>query len=265
MNDEVILARLDGGVAVLTLNRPDRLNALSLDMLHRSLAEVLGKVADDDLIGALVVTGAGRGFCAGADLQSGAFEIGDGLAAHMQHSHQAPLALYELPMPTIAAVNGAAAGAGLGLALACDVRVAAPGAKFVAPFSQMAMTPDFGLTWTLPRIVGVGNALSLMLDGTAIGSDEALRIGLVSAIHDDVVSEAIDMARRWAETSLAARLIKAAVRDAASGTLHDALFEFEPRAQATAMGSEQFQLRFASYRDRILGQSREHRGREGTR
>ena len=241
------------GVGAIRLNRPQRLNALTLDMLYDGLPTAVESLDDDPSVSVIVVTGAGRGFCAGADLGSGAFELGDALKDHVVRSHRGPWRLYASPKPTIAAVNGPAAGAGLGLALACDIRIGAPTSKYVTSFISMAMVPDFGLTWSLQEAIGPGRATRLLLEGGRLDAEEALAVGLISSVSDDTLRSAVELAQRIAETPVAARLAKAALRDARSRGMHATLFDIEPAAQSTAMTSAEFEERFAAYRASITG------------
>ena len=180
---------VEDGVAVLTLDRPERLNAITSEMAEELRAHLEAVVADER-VGALVLTGAGRGFCAGGDVQGlsepradeGASDGGAAGDAKMrQHLHIVEL-LHEMPKVTVAAVNGPAAGAGMAWACACDIRVAAESAVFLTAFLGVAQTGDYGLTWTLPRLVGMGRARELFLLNRRVGADEALRIGLVSEV-----------------------------------------------------------------------------------
>jgi enoyl-CoA hydratase/carnithine racemase len=241
------------GVGVITLNRPQRLNALTLDMLYEGLPSAVESLENDPEVSVIIVTGAGRGFCAGADLGSGAFELGDALKEHVVRSHRGPWRLHASPKPTIAAVNGPAAGAGLGLALACDIRIGAPTSKYVTSFISMAMVPDFGLTWSLQQAIGSQRAARLLLEGGRLDAGEALALGLISSISDDALESAVELGGRIAQTPAAACLTKAALRDASARGLHATLFEIEPAAQFTAMTSAEFEERFAAYRATIMG------------
>ncbi len=193
---------IEEGVAVLTMNRPDRLNALSPAMLD-GFREALPRLGRDPSVGAIVVTGAGRGFCAGGDVKTmGArathtFEERlDGLHA----MHQIPLMVRNLPKVVIAAVNGPAFGAGLGVAMCCDLRVAARSARFGTAFGGIAYSGDFGGSWLLTRLVGTAKARELYLLGDAVGADEAERVGLVSRVvgDDELMGEVMALARRIA-------------------------------------------------------------------
>ena len=172
------------GVGTLTLNRPDRLNAMTNRMV-REAYEALAAAAEDRTVSTVVLTGAGRGFCPGADLKHFAGEgAADDDRIDAVHFRVAAL-LHEMPQVTVAAINGACAGAGLGWALACDLRLAARSATFNTAFLAVAVAGDMGGPWTLPRIVGAAKARELYLLPDKFGADEALRIGLVNRSYDD--------------------------------------------------------------------------------
>jgi 2-(1,2-epoxy-1,2-dihydrophenyl)acetyl-CoA isomerase len=193
----------DGAVATVTFNRPERLNAMtgeSFDLL-RSELEVL---AEDDAVRAVVLTGAGRGFCAGGDLSTlaGTSNPADeeDIRERMARLTRITPLLHDMPKPTIAAINGACAGAGLSLACACDIRYAAEGAVFKTAFLSAGVPGDYGGTWTLPRVVGPGLARQLYLADERIDADTALRIGLVGAVFpaEQLLPRAVALAERLA-------------------------------------------------------------------
>ncbi len=175
-------------VAWITLSRPEKLNALVGDMRERFLEHVKSAAADDS-VRSIVVTGEGRAFCAGGDidnmvrLQSSGDDAG--LRKLLRTGNEIMLALQAFPGLTVAAVNGIAAGAGLSLALSCDLRFATPGAKFAAPWIKLGLVPDWGASFWLPRLIGAGRALEMVLTGSPVAADEALRIGLVTRIVED--------------------------------------------------------------------------------
>ena len=191
------------GVALITLDRPERLNAMSHELVA-DLHDALDGVATDRGTRVVVLTGAGRGFCAGLDLQgAGAAPGTDGLgrvpAGMVGQQHIASLVpkMRALRQPVIAAVNGPAAGGGLALALACDVRLAAPAARFGVAFVRIGLSGcDIGVSWLLPRLIGASRAFELMLTGRVIDAAEADRLGLVSRVVEDqpVVDAALDVA-----------------------------------------------------------------------
>jgi len=183
-----ILYDIDGGVATLTLNRPERLNSFNAAM-HHDLRDALSHAAQDDSIRAVVLTGAGRGFCAGQDLNDRVVAPGgappDLGQSIEQHYKPLVLTLRALPKPVIAAVNGVAAGAGANIALACDVVVAARSASFVQAFCRLGLIPDAGGTWFLPRFLGAPRALGLALFGDKLPAEQAQAWGLIWQCVDD--------------------------------------------------------------------------------
>jgi 2-(1,2-epoxy-1,2-dihydrophenyl)acetyl-CoA isomerase len=183
-----ILVAAHGPVRVLTLNRPASLNSFNAEM-NRRLRVALGDAAADAAVRAVVITGAGRGFCAGQDLNDpelgmvgGAPDVGG-----VVETLYKPLALQvrAMPMPVIAAVNGVAAGAGANFALGCDLVIAARSASFIQAFSKIGLVPDCGGTWLLPRLVGRARALGLAMTGDKLPAEEAQRIGLIWQCVDD--------------------------------------------------------------------------------
>ena len=175
------------GIATLTLNRPDRLNALG-DTLRDDLQDAVMRASEDAEVRVIVVTGAGKGFCAGGDVKA-MHEGRERGAQRALAERVAPgrdrtvLALRDAPKPVLAAVNGAAAGAGMNLALACDIRIASTAAKFSQAFVKRGLHPDWGGTYFLPRLVGMAKAAELIWTGEIIDAQEALRLGIVSAVH----------------------------------------------------------------------------------
>jgi len=216
-----LLARVEDGVAVLTLNRPARRNAMSGAMTS-ALAEVLARVEVADDVGCVVLTGAGSAFCAGGDVkdmsqasgaqaggaQAGGAQAGAGRrrsvdeAIHLQRLNQRATSgrLHEMPKPTIASLPGAAAGAGLSLALACDLRYAAHGAVMTTAFARVGFAGDYGGTWFLTHLVGTGKARELYYFSERIDAEEAQRLGILNAVFpaDRLEEEVMARARRLA-------------------------------------------------------------------
>ncbi len=232
MTQPSILFDVQDGYAAITLNRPDRLNSFNLDM-HQRLREALGEVKHRADIRALLLTGAGRGFCAGQDLSDRVvkadaepIDLGYTISTHYN-----PLirTLRELPKPIVCAVNGVAAGAGANIALACDIVIAARAASFIQAFCKIGLVPDSGGTYFLPRLVGTARALGLALLGDKLPAEEAVRWGLIWKCVDD--AQLMDEARALAAQLAAGPTkglgdIKRALYASAGNTL-DAQLELE--------------------------------------
>jgi 2-(1,2-epoxy-1,2-dihydrophenyl)acetyl-CoA isomerase len=196
---ETIDFSLDGGIARLTLNRPDRLNSFTVQM-HEEVADALSRLEGARV---LVITGAGRGFCAGQDLNDRAVAPGEAVdLGHSVERYYNPLIrrITSLPFPVVARVNGVAAGAGANIALACDIVVAAKSAKFIQSFASIGLIPDSGGTWVLPRLVGQARALGLALTAEPLPADKAAEWGLIwKAVDDDALDAEVDaLAGRFA-------------------------------------------------------------------
>ena len=208
MSDTVLLDR-DGAVAIITLNRPEALNSMTGELLD-TLASVGQEVAADASVRAVVITGAGRAFCAGGDVKGMASAPAAGGAPRpaglvdrvdvLRQQEEISRLLYEMPKPTIAAVNGHAVGAGLSVALAADLRVASDVAKFGTAFANVGFSGDFGGTWLLQRLVGPSKAKELYFLGNILTAEEALAAGLVSRVvpADALMTEAMALAQRLA-------------------------------------------------------------------
>ncbi|HKW81943.1 MAG TPA: 2-(1,2-epoxy-1,2-dihydrophenyl)acetyl-CoA isomerase PaaG [Casimicrobiaceae bacterium] len=188
MSYQHILFSADGGIARLTLNRPERLNSFN-DAMHAEVREAIGRVRADPALRVMLLTGAGRGFCAGQDLGDRAVAPGAeavDLGASIERNYKPlVLALRALPLPVVCAVNGVAAGAGANLALACDVVVAAKSASFVQAFSRIGLLPDSGGTYFLPRLAGTARAMGLALFGDKLPAEQAAAWGLIWKCVDD--------------------------------------------------------------------------------
>jgi 2-(1,2-epoxy-1,2-dihydrophenyl)acetyl-CoA isomerase len=218
-----LLVKVSDGVAVLTLNRPDKLNALSQDMVLAGIA-ALERFASDPSVGCIVVTGAERGFCAGGDVS--AMHAAEGPALSFEQkldrqraSHRFSGLLYSIPKVTIAALNGAAAGAGLGIALACDLRIASDKAKLTTAFSKVGLGGDFGITWPLTRLLGEAKAKELLLLSDVLTADQALQIGLVNRVvpHEQFAAMIKELSNRIAKgPQVSYRYMKENVRLASS-------------------------------------------------
>jgi enoyl-CoA hydratase/carnithine racemase len=212
----LLVERVEDGVVLLTLNLPERRNAMT-EALTAAWTETMAQLRDDSSVRAVVVTGAGTVFCAGGDLS---WITGDApenvtpdrLRAKMYPFYRAWLAVRDLPVPVIGAINGAAVGAGLCLALACDLRYAGPKARFSAPFTTLGMHPGMAATWLIPEAVGMPRAREILYAGRIVHAEEAVTWGLASAVADDVVAHALEVAHGIAATApVAVRLTKAAL------------------------------------------------------
>jgi 2-(1,2-epoxy-1,2-dihydrophenyl)acetyl-CoA isomerase len=227
---ETILSSFEAGVYTITLHRPDKLNAFADDMRDR-LAEALDDAATRPGVRVAVVTGAGRGFCAGGDIDHmrglrTAEDGAEGLRAVLESGRRVITRLAALPVPTIAAMNGVAAGAGVSLALACDLRIASEQATFGETFVRIGLQPDWGGTHHLPRLVGISKALELSWLGDVIDAREALRIGLVNrVVPQESLGDAVnELARRLAAAPQnAVRAIKRTMRAGATASLDECL------------------------------------------
>ncbi len=238
---ETILFTAADGVATLTLNRPDKLNALN-DQLHLDIADALGKVETDPAIRALVITGAGRGFCSGADLSERLGRQGGTNDALDRYYHPRLHRLRGLKKPVIAAVNGPAAGAGMSLALACDIVIAAQSATFIQAFTRIALIPDAGSTFFLPRLIGIARAKGLTLLAEPLGAAQAEAWGLIwKAVPDDMLmAEATTLARKLAQgPTFALGLTKTAI-DASLENDLDSQLALERDFQQAASGGQDF-------------------------
>ena len=226
---------------MITLNRPRVLNAVTAELLD-SMREALDTAARDPDIRAVILTGAGRAFCSGQDLKSGA-ESGNPDVETMLREHYRPViaAMRDLPKPVVGAINGVAAGAGFSLALATDIRIASTSATFVQAFVRIGLVPDAGSSYFLPRIVGPARALELAMLGDTIDSATAERIGLVSRVVDDseLEDEALAIAVRLAAGPRSIGLIKQEFAQSLDNDL-EAQLAVEERLQAEATRTADF-------------------------
>jgi enoyl-CoA hydratase/carnithine racemase len=196
----VVEIQIDDGVAMLTLNRPERLNAWTAEMEHEYFA-LLEQCGRDEQVRVIVVTGAGRGFCAGADMDQ-LQALGNGtVTASAQAIERRPQSFpLSIPKPTIAAINGACAGIGLVQALMCDLRFAAEGAKLTTAFARRGLVAEHGISWILPRLIGPARALDLLLSGRVLLAEEAGQLGLVNRVFapDELLEATLEYAREIA-------------------------------------------------------------------
>ena len=244
MTYECLLHEVKDGIATLTLNRPERLNALG-GTLRDDLHDAITRSAADADVRVIVITGAGKGFCSGGDVKA-MNEAKEGKRERPFTEKIAPgrdrtlLAMRDAPQPIIAAVNGAAAGAGMNLALACDIRIASSAAKFSQAFVKRGLHPDWGGTYFLPRLVGMAKACELIFTGEIIDAPEALRLGIVNAVYapEELMPATYELARKIAAgPPVAIRLAKRALYHSEETDLRGAL-EFETFAQNVCSETE---------------------------
>jgi enoyl-CoA hydratase len=252
--DPVLLERRDG-VAVISLNDPDHRNALTLPSSAR-LSELVAECEQDAGINALVITGAPPAFCAGADLTA----LGEAREEGLRAIYAGFLAVAHSRLPTIAAVGGAAVGAGLNLALACDIRLVGPRASFDARFLRLGLHPGGGMTWMLQRIVGPQTATAMTVFGEAIDATRAARVGLalrvVSGDHEQLVAAAVQLAAPAAAAPRELVLAtKRTLRTTASIDVHTDAVETELTAQLESMAGPAFAELLAALRARISKQA----------
>ena len=241
---ESLIHEVKDGIATLTLNRPERLNALG-GTLREDLHDAITRGSADPEVRVMIITGAGKGFCAGGDVKAmnenrergTARPIGDKVAPGRDRTL---LAMRDAPQPIIAAINGAAAGAGMNLALGCDIRIASTAAKFSQAFVRRGLHPDWGGTYFLPRVVGMAKAAELIFTGDVIDAAEALRLDLVSRVvaPEELMPVVHELARKIAAgPPIAIRLAKRALYHNADCDLRQAL-EFETFAQNICQDTE---------------------------
>jgi 2-(1,2-epoxy-1,2-dihydrophenyl)acetyl-CoA isomerase len=237
MSYQTILCELSDSVLKVTLNRPDKLNALT-DVMLQELHAAFAKAAGDKATRCVLLTGAGKGFCPGQDLANVQEMSRGAKPAYGEHirSNYNPLilAMARLTKPIVAAINGVAAGAGMSLAMACDVRIASEKASFLQAFVNIGLVPDSGSTWFLPRLVGRQRALELMLSGRKLSAAEALEWGLVNQVvsPEQLMEEATKIAARYAAApTYAIGQIKRNVEFAESHSLEETL-ALEAKSQA---------------------------------
>ena len=248
------LERPSEGVVLLTLDNPDMRNAMS-DEMTSSWVAAIDDLALDTSVRVVVVTGAGSAFCSGGNtgwIASEPDATVDELRARMKPFYRAWLSIRRLEVPTIAAVNGHAIGAGLCLALACDIRYAAAGAKLGVPFNKLGMHAGMAGTWLLPNVVGPAHARDLLLTGRVVEADEALRLGLVSRVIepegflDDVLATAAGIA---STAPIASRLTKVAMRDGGHADFETCI-DWEALAQPVTLATEDLQEGVRASRER---------------
>jgi len=233
MSDDLVQCADHGAVRVLTLNRPQALNSFTRAM-HEELLPALDAAAVDERVRCVVITGAGRAFSAGQDLNDAMSDVDVGDLVEQLYK---PLALRirSMPVPVLAAVNGVAAGAGANFALGCDIVIAARSASFIQAFAKIALVPDCGGTWLLPRLVGRANAMALAMTGDKLPAEQAQRIGLIWRVVDDaaLMDEALALATRLAAMPTAALAATRRVIDDALALDYAAALSHEAAVQRT--------------------------------
>ncbi|MBV1698632.1 MAG: enoyl-CoA hydratase [Hyphomicrobiales bacterium] len=234
--EQQLIEDISDSVATLTFNRPERLNALSTPIMD-GLLEALPRLAGDPAVGAIVLTGAGRAFCAGGDVKSMAEATAERsveqAVTDLRRRMDVSRLLHEIPKPTIAMVNGPAAGAGMALALACDLRIAAQSARFVTAFANVGFSGDFGGSYFLSKLIGTGKARELYYTADALDAAQALALGIVNKVvaDADLAGATTALARKLARgPRIALALMKQNFNAAESGTLNE-LLDLEARRQ----------------------------------
>ncbi len=256
MHHEYILTEIEDSVAVITLNRPEHRNALIPEM-RLELLEAVDAVDNNPEVRAVIITGAGDTFCAGGDVNAMHQQTQSGGRRDVQDvispvRNQIVLRLRQTIKPFIAAINGACAGGGLGLALACDIRLASDNAKFSLAFGRLGLHPEWGVSYFLPRLVGLQRANELIWSSARFSAAEARDMGLILRIAEQgaVYAEAMQMARRFTSGApVAIQLAKKAMRNALDISLEDAL-DFESYAQGVVLSGEDFQEGLRAFRDK---------------
>ena len=249
----LVTLEVDNGVAVLTLNHPEERNTLTAPMVAEIVA-AMDRVEADEAVGAVVVTGAGPAFCAGANLGNLAEATGESLTM----IYEGFLRIARSPLPTIAAVNGAAVGAGMNLALSCDVRIAARRARFDTRFAQLGIHSGGGHTWLMRRAVGEQSAKAMILFGEVLDGEAASRVGLVWKCVDDdrLMAEAMELAQRAAGVPRALAIeLKRSIAAMASVNTHDEAVAYELVPQVWSTKQPWFAERLAAIQARISKKS----------
>jgi len=253
MTYENILLEVSDRIATLTLNRPDAMNATT-DEMYQELNDAIVKIGKDDDIGCVILTGAGRGFCAGADLKA---RKDDMTPLERRDRHRWILKdvlepLWRLEKPVIAAVNGAAAGAGFNIALACDFIVASDKASFIQAFARVGLVPDLGGLYFLGRAIGTNRAKELCMTARKVLPDEAKELGIVNHVfpHDDLLAEARKIAETIVKGSPTAHALTKNLLDKASNSTLDQMLEYESYAQTIAYLTPEYEEGVQAFREK---------------
>lgn len=253
MNYENIIYEVSERVATITLNRPDAMNSTT-DELYHEFRDALDRIAANDDVSSVILTGAGRGFCAGADLKAKRDHMGP---IQLRARHRWILKdilepLYRLEKPVIAAVNGAAAGAGMNIAMACDFIVASENASFMQAFAKVGLVPDLGGLYFLTRAVGVAMAKELCLTARKVGAGEAKEIGIVNRVvpHDDLLPAARELALLIAKGSPTANAMTKNLLNKSSNATLEQMLEFESYAQTVAYLTPEYKEGVLAFREK---------------
>ena len=246
---EAIAWEVSDGVGTLSFNRPEHFNGMTNAMI-REFYELLTAVAVDPSVAVIILTGRGKAFCPGADLKH--YSSGQKDEPLRAENFLVPVLLHEMPQVTIAAINGACAGAGFGYAMACDLRYAAASARFSVPFSSLGLHPGMATTWLLPEVVGVAAARDLLLTGRMVDAEDMLRLGLLSSVSgdDEFVAGVLHAAHQVASGApVATRLTKVALAGGGHATYDDAL-QWEALAQSVTLASDDLLEGLAAVREK---------------
>lgn len=253
MNFDNLLFDVTDRIATITLNRPDALNATT-DGLYQELSGLLKSIAQDRDIGCVILTGAGRGFCAGADLKA---RKDDATPLERRDRHRWILKdvlepLFRLEKPVIAAVNGPAAGAGFNIALACDFIIASEAATFIQAFARVALVPDLGGLWLLARVVGIARAKELCFTARKVGAAEALQLGIANQVvpHDQLLAEARRVASTIAAGSPTAMTMTKNLLNKAGDVTLEQMLEYESYAQTIAYLTPEYEEGVRAFREK---------------
>jgi 2-(1,2-epoxy-1,2-dihydrophenyl)acetyl-CoA isomerase len=253
MSYENILYEVSGRIATITLNRPDAMNATT-DELYAELEDALKRVAADADVGCVILTGAGRGFCAGADLKA---RKDDMTPLQRRTRHRGILRnivepLFRLEKPVIAAVNGAAAGAGFNIALACDFIIASDQASFMQAFAKVGLVPDLGGLYLLGRVIGINKAKELCFTARKVPAAEAQVMGIVNHVvpHDTLIAEARAIASKIAAGSPTALAMTKNLLDKSTNATLDQMLEYEGYAQTIAYLTPEYEEGVQAFREK---------------
>lgn len=253
MSYQTLLYEVSDRIGTLTLNRPDAMNATTDEMYHE-LQDLLARIAADADVGCVILTGAGRGFCAGADLKA---RKDDATPIERRARHRWILKdilepLFRLEKPVIAAVNGAAAGAGFNIALACDFIIASEQASFIQAFARVGLVPDLGGMYLLGRVIGINKAKELCYTARKVLADEALALGIANHVvpHDQLLSEARAIAARITAGSPTAIAMTKTLLNKASNSTLDQMLEYESYAQTVAYLTPEYEEGVRAFREK---------------